>query len=77
MTNTLELLIHEALAYEAEAFDKDYPVNAADLVEWFAGWRDRAKSADRTADRSGNTPGVEPVTPISGGDIDPFREVPV
>jgi hypothetical protein len=76
MTNTIELLIHEALGYEAEAFDKDDPVNAADLVEWFAAWRDRAKSAVRTVDWSGKTPA--PVTPICGADIDPFKfkEVP-
>lgn len=41
----LESLIRDALAYEAEAFEQDTDVNGADLVQWFADWRRRAKAA--------------------------------
>lgn len=71
MTNTIEQLIHEALGYEAAAFDQDDPVNAADLVEWFAAWRNRAKTAVRTADRSRKSPAPE--TSVCGADIDSFE----
>ncbi len=47
MTNLLESLIREAVNFEAEAFDADEGVNGADLVEWFARWRMRAKAAIR------------------------------
>jgi hypothetical protein len=76
MTNTIELLIDEALGYEAAAFDKDDPVNAADLVEWFAAWRNRAKAAVPTAGGSRKSPA--PVTSVCGAGIDSFefKEVP-
>ena len=48
MTNRIKSLMKEALGYEAESFDKDEAVNAADLVDWFAAWRERAKAAVRT-----------------------------
>jgi len=48
MKNRISLLMVEALDYEAEAFDKDEAVNAADLVDWFAAWRERAKAVVRT-----------------------------
>ena len=47
MTNLLESLIREAVNFEADAFDADEGVNGADLVEWFAQWRVRAKAAIR------------------------------
>ncbi|MBI0536931.1 hypothetical protein D9599_15265 [Roseomonas sp. KE2513] len=39
----MKRLLDEALAFEAGAFDEDEPVSGADLVEWFAGWRGRAR----------------------------------
>lgn len=47
MTNTIKTLMYEALVYEAEAFDGHAAVTAADLVDWFADWRERAKAAVR------------------------------
>ena len=47
MTNLLESLIREAVNFEADAFDADEGVNGADLVEWFAQWRLRARAAIR------------------------------
>lgn len=35
--------MRKAVAHMADAFDKDEPVNGADLVEWFANWRNEAK----------------------------------
>jgi hypothetical protein len=58
MTNTIETLVHEALGYESEAFESDEAVNAADLVDWFAEWRERAKAA------------VRPVTVPAGVEVD-------
>ncbi len=45
MTNLLESLIREAVNFEADAFDADEGVNGANLVEWFAQWRVRARAA--------------------------------
>jgi len=67
MTNTVETLMHEALDYEAEAFDGDAAANAADLVDWFAEWRERAKAVVRPvseragADASACTESEEPM----------------
>lgn len=44
MKNALDSLIHEALGYEADAFDNDQALSGADLLEWFAEWRERAKA---------------------------------
>lgn len=38
-------LLREALAFEAEAFDAQEEVDAADLLDWFADWRRRVASA--------------------------------
>ncbi len=38
-------VIREALAYEREAFADDTEVDGGDLVEFFAGWRERAAEA--------------------------------
>jgi len=40
----MKRLLDEAVAFEAEAFDEDEPVSGADLVDWFAGWRDRVRT---------------------------------
>ena len=56
MTNLLESLIREAVNFEADAFDADEGVNGADLVEWFAQWRLRARAATRPV--SVQKPGV-------------------
>jgi len=37
-------LLHEALRYEAAAFNDDEPVSGADLLDWFAEWRLRVTS---------------------------------
>lgn len=34
-----------ALTYQAEAFDADAEISGADLLEWFAIWREAAKAA--------------------------------
>lgn len=39
----LRALLQEAVKYEAEAFDEDRDVNGADLVDFFAVWREHAK----------------------------------
>lgn len=38
-------LLEEAVGYGAKLFEQDEPVEAADLVEWFAEWRGRAKAS--------------------------------
>ena len=38
-------LLEEAVGYNAKLFDRDEQVEAADLVEWFAEWRGRAKAS--------------------------------
>jgi hypothetical protein len=43
MNTSLEAMLKEALAYQAESFACDEPVDGADLVEWFAEWRGRAQ----------------------------------
>ena len=47
MTKLLESLIREAVNFEADAFNTDEDVNGADLLEWFARWRVRARAAVR------------------------------
>lgn len=46
-TETLGDLMREALEYQAECFDgpddEDLSVSGADLVDWFAAWRERLK----------------------------------
>jgi hypothetical protein len=44
MKPSLESILHEAVNFEAEAFDDNRDINGADLVEWFAQWRRRARS---------------------------------
>lgn len=43
MNPSLEALLDEAVNFEAEAFDEDQEISGADLVEWFAEWRCRAR----------------------------------
>lgn len=38
-------LLEEAVGYGAKLFEQDEPVEAADLVEWFAEWRRRTKAS--------------------------------
>jgi hypothetical protein len=49
MKPSLESILHEAVNFEAEAFDDDENINGADLVEWFAQWRRRARAIVRTS----------------------------
>jgi hypothetical protein len=44
MKPSLESILHEAVNCEAEAFDDDQDINGADLVEWLAQWRRRARA---------------------------------
>jgi hypothetical protein len=44
MTTSLESILHEALCFEAGAFDDDQAIPSAELVEWFAEWRRRAQT---------------------------------
>ena len=44
MTTSLESILHEALCFEAGAFDDDQAIPSAELVEWFAEWRRRART---------------------------------
>jgi hypothetical protein len=44
MKPSLESILHEAVNFEAHAFDDDQDINGADLVEWFAQWRRRARA---------------------------------
>ena len=48
MKPSLESILYEAVNFEAEAFDDDQDINGADLVEWFAQWRRRARAIVRT-----------------------------
>jgi hypothetical protein len=48
MKPSLESILHEAVNFEAKAFDDDQDINGADLVEWFAQWRRRARAIVRT-----------------------------
>jgi hypothetical protein len=48
MKPSLESILHEAVNFEAQAFDDNQDINGADLVEWFAQWRRRARSIVRT-----------------------------
>ena len=38
----LRAIIREALDAWREEFDADTPIDGADLLEWFSGWRERA-----------------------------------
>jgi hypothetical protein len=49
MKPSLESILHEAVNFEAEAFDDDQDINGANLVEWFAQWRRRARAIVRTS----------------------------
>jgi hypothetical protein len=44
MTTSLESILHEALFFEAGAFDDDQAIPSAELVEWFAEWCRRAQT---------------------------------
>lgn len=46
-TDTVDALVDEALAYQAESFDADEPIDGGDLVEWFAAWRIALRDARR------------------------------
>jgi hypothetical protein len=48
MTTSLESILHEALCFEAGAFDDDQVIPSAELVEWFAEWRRRAQTIVRS-----------------------------
>ncbi|GBQ21659.1 hypothetical protein AA12717_0962 [Gluconacetobacter sacchari DSM 12717] len=43
----MDALVDEALAYQAEAFDADEPIDGGDLVQWFAAWRIALRDARR------------------------------
>lgn len=47
MSTSLSELIHEAIKYRATAFDRGGDISGADLVEWFADWRRRARAVLR------------------------------
>lgn len=47
MKPSLETILHEAVNFEARAFDDDQHISGADLVEWFAQWRRRARAIVR------------------------------
>jgi hypothetical protein len=63
----LESAVLAALAYEAEAFDGDEPVNGADLVDWFADWRADAKAALEGAPAPAETGGTVRLVPTWRG----------
>jgi hypothetical protein len=48
MSTSLESILHEALCFEAGAFDDDQAIPGAELVEWFAEWRRRAQTVVRS-----------------------------
>src|SRR5882757_943090 len=48
MKTSLEFIIDEAISYAAKAFDADQDISGADLVEWFADWRQRALAIVRS-----------------------------
>jgi hypothetical protein len=48
MKPSLESILHEAVNFEAQAFDDDQNINGAGLVDWFAQWRRRARAIVRT-----------------------------
>ncbi len=71
--NTLEVMLNEALAYQAEAFKRDEPVDGADLVEWFAEWRERvqtilADSPVTSTDADDAQPRTMPLCSACGGE---------
>lgn len=47
MKPSLESILHEAVDFEAKAFDDDQNISGADLIEWFADWRRRARAIVR------------------------------
>lgn len=49
MRTSVESVLREAVSFEAQAFDGDASVSGADLVEWFADWRCRARTAMRSS----------------------------
>jgi hypothetical protein len=52
MKTSLEFIIDEAISYAAKAFDTDQDISGADLVEWFAEWRQRAQAVVENNRRS-------------------------
>lgn len=56
MTDTqaarLLAVVREAVEHDAQAFVNDEDISGADLVEWFAHWRERALVAVRQATAS-------------------------
>lgn len=44
MKTSLEFIIDEAISFAAQAFDDDQDISGAELVEWFADWRQRARA---------------------------------
>ena len=54
MTTSLESILHEALTFETDAFNDDLAIPGAELVEWFADWRQRARAVFENNRRSPN-----------------------
>jgi hypothetical protein len=52
MKPSLESILHEAVNFEAKAFDDDQNISGSNLVEWFADWRRRARTIVRAHRRS-------------------------
>lgn len=48
METSLESILREAVNFEAQAFDGDQEISGAEVVEWFSGWRRRARRAMRS-----------------------------
>jgi|GEM_PF-2203699 len=49
MKPSLESILQEAVCFEADAFDDDQQISGAELMAWFADWRQRARVAVRSA----------------------------
>lgn len=47
-SRSLGELVREAVLYEATAFAGDAPVSGADLVDWFARWRETSRAVLET-----------------------------
>jgi hypothetical protein len=44
VTTSFASILEEAIRFEADAFDSDQDISGADLVQWFADWRLRARA---------------------------------
>jgi hypothetical protein len=47
MKPSLESILHEAVNFKDKAFDDNQNISGADLIEWFAEWRRRARAIVR------------------------------